>query len=303
MTSLPTVKLHTGAEVPALGFGTWQIDPWEVAEAVKAALEAGYRHIDCAEGYYNEAQIGEVFAEQFKSGKLKRKDLFITSKVWGTNFDIVEERLKNTLKELQVDYLDLYLLHCPTSFERTNLGFPAMGKNGEWKRGKTPIHVVWKQLESFVDQGLVKAIGISNFPCLLLNDLLTYARIQPAVHQIEVHPYFTNEKLSKWCRANGIVITGFSPLGSGKKGGPMEDTVIQEIAKKHKVTPAQVLIRWSSQLGNVVLAKSKTPERIKQNLASFSFTLTEEEMKQITELNKNWKVCDHAVEFGIPVYD
>lgn len=286
------VRLNTGAFMPIVGFGTFLSKPGEVAQAVQHALDAGYRHIDCAATYGNEAEIGAVFAKVFgdpESG-IKREDVFITSKLWLTNFhpDKVEAALAQTLKDLQLDYLDLYLIHIPIPCKKNE-----KGETRALKRAGFSLHDTWKELEKAYKAGLCKAIGVSNYASVLLNDLQNCCEIMPAMNQIERHPYLPQDVNVKFIKDNGIQVTAYAPLGApGLMGSkfekkPMEHEVIVGIAEKYKKTPAQVLIRWSIDCGVVVIPKSVNEARIKQNFDVFDFKLDEDDMKQIATLGVN----------------
>lgn len=297
------IKLSNGALMPAVGLGTWQSEPGEVGKAVEEALNAGYRHIDCAALYGNEKEIGEVLHKFFSTGKLKREDIFITSKLWNTDWARVRNGCEQTLKNLQITYLDLYLIHTPAAFEYHNENtWPTNANGSTILSQKTPVHVVWADMEKLQEAGLTKAIGISNFSCILINDMLCTAKIKPAIHQLEIHPYFSQKRNAEYCLSQGIQITAYSPLASGKDG-PLGDSDVIEIAKKHNVSPAQVLIRWSVQHGYTVLPKSVTPERIRANFHVFHFHLSSEEMKLLDGKDRGLRTCDLANFWKWPVYD
>jgi len=268
---------------------------------VEEALKAGYRHIDCAALYQNEAEIGEVFERTFKEGKIKREDVFIVSKLWNTDWGRVREGAEKTIKDLKCGYLDLYLVHTPASFEYSEeIKFP-QHPNGVSKLGKVPVHKVWSEMEKLVDDGLTKSIGISNFPALMIHDLLTYARIKPAVHQLEVHPYFTQKENVEYCLSQGIEITAYSPLASGKEG-PLNDSYVKQLADKYSVSPAQVLIRWSTQKGYIVIPKSVTEARIKENFNVFGFSLSKEEIEGLGKLDRGLRTANIAALWKWPLY-
>lgn len=310
--SAATVTLNNGLKMPLLGLGTWRSKPDEVGQAVLSAIQCGYRHIDCAAIYKNEPEIGKALS-QVLGKTVDRRDLFITSKLWNTHHDCVKDAVKKTLKDLQLDYLDLYLIHWPISMANTGLdlsgGAPAW-KNTEDKNApikvqlaKVPLHVTWKKMEELVDEGLVKSIGVSNFNTQSILDLLTYARIKPAVNQVEVHPYFNQDHLiDDVYNLGGIITTAYSPFGSGQQGAPIEDKTIQEIAQKHNKKPSQVIIRWCIQRGVSVIPKSVHEDRIKENSQVFDFELSEEEMRTINALNKNRRLIHLDKETGIHIF-
>lgn len=290
-----SVKLFTGADMPTVGLGTWQSPPGAVKAAVINAIEAGYRHIDCARFYGNESEIGEGLADVISRGVVKREDVFVTSKLWAMDShpDEVQGALSKTLSDLQTPYLDLYLIHWPFFIAK---GAPTFPPPEEWRLGYTPEQylAVWRELEGAVDRGLVKHIGTSNMTARKLEALLAQARIRPAVNQIELHPALAQQRLVDWCLRRGIAVTAYMPLGSPDRpprmiaeGDPslLTDPVVIGIAEAHGVTPGQVLIRWAVQRGTIPIPKSVTPARIAQNLDVFRWTLTPEDMAALGRLD------------------
>ncbi|XP_075037746.1 aldo-keto reductase family 1 member A1 [Mixophyes fleayi] len=290
--------LRTGQKMPQIGLGTWNSAPGQVKDAVKSALGVGYRHIDCASVYGNETEVGEAIKESLCSDQgLKREDIFVTSKLWNNKHDPkdVEGALMNTLKDLSLEYLDLYLMHWPYAFKSGDNIFP-QNPDGTIQYGYTDYKDTWKAMEKLVEKGLTKAIGLSNFNKRQIDDILSVASTKPAVLQVECHPYLAQNELIAHCHAHGLVVTGYSPLGSPdrswrKPEDPvlLEEPSILEMAKKYSKSEAQILLRWQVQRNVVVIPKSVTPSRILQNLQVFDFILTEEEMKEIGALNKNWR--------------
>ncbi|XP_070764351.1 aldo-keto reductase family 1 member A1-B [Enoplosus armatus] len=290
--------LNTGRKMPLLGLGTWKSEPGKVKQAVVWALEAGYHHIDCAAIYGNEVEIGEALQETLGPGKaLRREDVFITSKLWNNQHhaEDVKPALLKTLKDLKLEYLDLYLIHWPYAFQRGDVPFPKK-EDGTLLYDDIDYKVTWAAMEKLVGEGLVRSIGLSNFNSRQIDDILSVASIKPTVLQVESHPYLAQVELLAHCRDRGLVMTAYSPLGSADRfwkdpNEPvlLQDPVIATLAEKYKKSPAQIILRWHTQRGVVTIPKSVTESRIKENIQVFDFTLDAEEMKLISELNKGWR--------------
>ena len=316
------VTLNTGYLMPSLGLGTWGGgEPAEnSAKAVTAALNMGYRLLDCAEAYHNESEIGVALEQAFCSDSLNisRKDVFLVSKVWNTNHasQHVREACLNTLKNLKTDYLDLYLIHWPIAFEYTGVG---PGENipndalGHCKLANNiSIYETWRAMEKLVEDGLVRSIGVSNFSSVQLADVLSYAKFPPAVNQVECHAYLPQENILKMCRSKSIILMAYAPLGRpgsvrvNKLGDVLiEDDIICEIAGKRASTPAIVLLRWNMQRGVVVIPKSTNEKRLAENFSSMvshELQLTDKEMEQINGLAKNggrrFRYCNYSWGVG-----
>ena len=265
MTSIPDITLNNGQTIPQFGFGVFQIEPADTAAAVSTALEAGYRHIDTAEMYGNEAEVGEAIA---RSG-LDRGEVFVTSKLSNDAHEPDEARqaFDETLKALGTDYVDLFLIHWPLP---TRYG-------GDFVQ-------TWRTLEEFYREGRARSIGVSNFQPHHLRRLHSESQVPPAVNQIEVHPYLTQDDVRTFCAEHQIAIEAWSPIAQGEVLG---DPEIATIAERTGKSPAQVVLRWHIQRGDIVFPKSVTPARIRENIDIFDFELSGEDVEAISALNRN----------------
>jgi diketogulonate reductase-like aldo/keto reductase len=308
MSMQTKIKLNDGNLMPSLGLGTWKSQPNQVGEAVRTALtKANYKHIDCAPIYGNEKEIGGVFKEVFAK-QIKREKVFITSKLWNTAHDPknVEKSCKRTLLDLNLDYLDLYLIHWGVAF-KAEKGLETKYKNGKAVLEPVSTQQTWEALEKLVKKGLVKSIGVCNFTTMMIFDLLTYAKIKPVINQIELHPYNSQQELLDYCLERGVNVTAYSPLANpGLEGreGPnlLNEQIIKKLAKKYQKTPAQILINWALCRKTIVIPKSLHQERIIENIDVFDFELTLEEVLQIASLNKDFRVVNPGQWWGMPYF-
>jgi len=299
-------KLNNGESIPVLGLGTWKAEKNLVGDGVKFAItKAGYRHIDCASIYKNEEEIGKAFKEVFAS--VKREELFITSKLWNTEHrpEDVEKACRKSLSDLNVEYLDLYLMHWGVAFKKSG-NQELADKDGRILTDNVSIQATWQAMEKLIKKGLVKSIGVANFSGPMMLDLLTYAEVKPAMDQVEIHPYNTQTELIELCNYKEIAVTAYSPLAhqgaGGDKPGLFDEHVVEALAKKYKKTKAQVLLNWAVGRGTIAIPKSVTPERIAENIDIFDFELTEEEVNDINSLNKNYRFINPAGWWGIPYF-
>jgi len=264
VTQVPDITLNNGRTVPQLGFGVFQIDPAETAEAVSRALDVGYRHIDTAQMYQNEKGVGEGV----RSSGLPREHLFVTSKLGNAAHrpDDARRAFEGTLAALDLGYVDLFLIHWP---------LPTMYDGGYVS--------TWRTLIEFAEDGRARSIGVSNFQVPHLQRIIAETGVVPAVNQIEVHPYFTNEEVRAFGRENGIVTEAWSPIAQGRV---LDDEVVRRVADGVRRTPAQVVLRWHLQRGDVVFPKSVTPARMEENFALFDFSLDDQDMQALSHLNR-----------------
>lgn len=311
--------------IPQLGLGTWKAPPGVVAEVVEQAIATGYTAIDCACDYGNEIEVGAGIAAGLKASSKSREDIFITSKLWNTyhRAEHVEPAFRKTLTDLGLDYLDMYLIHFPISLKYVPFDkrYPP-----EWihdpesdptvRLEYVSIAETWKAMEALVDQGLVRQIGISNFPVALIMDLLSVARIKPSVLQVELHPYLQQTKLISFCQTEGIAVTAYSPFGAssykelGMDCGDnlLEEDVLKRIAKERGKTVAQVCLRWAIQRGTSVIPKTSKVNRLAENSDVFDWALEEEDMASIAKMERGRRYNDPGVYGAVmgrsmPIYD
>ena len=322
------MSLADGSTIPSVGLGLWKIDKGQTANVVESAIGMGYRHLDAACDYGNEAEAGEGIQRALATGVCQREDLWVTSKLWNTYHAKAHVRMavERSLADLKLDYLDLYLVHFPIAqrFVPFDHRYPP-----EWffdpaapspriETAPVPIAETWGAMESLVTAGLVKRIGVCNFGCSLLRDLLSYASIRPSVLQVESHPYLTQEKLLRYCQSEKIGYTAFSPLGAQsyfslgmaeESESLLNHSLIHEVAAGQRRSPAQVLLRWGIQRGTAVVPKSANQQRLAENLKVFDFELTEAEMRSISGLNRNRRFndpgdfCESAFNTFFPIYE
>jgi aldehyde reductase len=292
------VLLNTGAKIPAFGLGTWLSKPGEVGRAVEEALRIGYRHIDCAHIYGNEAEVGEALTKCFTKGICKREDVFITSKLWNSEHakDLVLPALQVTLKNLQLEYVDLYLIHWPQDLPR-DVVLSKLTDEQMLGYNEQNIASCWEGMEEARSLGLARAVGISNFTITKTENLLKTAKVVPAVNQVECHPFLQQQKLFEYCQSKGIVFEAYSPLGNPgrpKKGDDdpsvFDNPIINEIAVKHNTGPAQVALAFQLQRGIVVLAKTVNLQRVADNLTCTNVNLDPEDMRRMRELDQNLRL-------------
>ncbi|RON31442.1 aldo/keto reductase [Pseudomonas brassicacearum] len=291
---------HGSGEMPAVGFGTLFRDLSVTTQAVKAALEAGFRHFDCAERYRNEEMVGVALQEVIEAGKVRREDVFITTKLWNTNHrpERVEPAFEASCRRLQVDYIDCYLIHTPFAFKPGDDQDPR-DEHGRviYDSGVTLIET-WRALERLVDEGRCKSIGLSDITLERLQEIVAVARIKPAVVQVESHPYLPEWDLLEFCQQHGIIVLAFAPLGHGMEPNVLEDSVITGIAKRIQKTPAQVALAWSVQRGVAFLTTSATPSHIRENIDIS--TLPHRAMREIQDDITTRIRFNSVVETGVP---
>jgi len=291
------LKFANGDLWPQIGLGTWKSKPGDVGKAVVTAIEMGYRHIDCAAAYLNENEIGAALKTCFEKGIVKRDELWITSKLWNNAHKSGEviPALKNTLKDLQLDYLDLYLIHWPVAIKNSVMN---AAPEDYLPLSEVPIIETWKAMENAKNAGLAKHIGVSNFSQKKLSELIKLATQKPEVNQVELHPYLQQNDLYSFCKQEGIFLTAYSPLGSRDRSDAMkrldepnllQDTVIKKIAVKHNCSAAQILISWNVQRGTAVIPKSINPLRLKENLDASKIVLDDSDMAEIKNLDRHYR--------------
>lgn len=314
--------------MPAVGLGLWKIDKHMTADVVCDAIEIGYRHLDSAADYGNEAEVGQGIAKALAKGLCTRQELWVTSKLWNTYHrpEHVEAACRKSLEDLGLDYLDLYLIHFPISLQYVDFEtryppewfFDPAANQPAMQIDPVPLSDTWQAMEALQRKGLVQNIGICNYNSGLLHDLMAYAEIKPAMLQIESHPYLTQEGLLRAAASYGIAVTAFSPLGAlsyvaldmaQQSESVLEQEVVIAAAQRLKRSPAQVVLRWGVQRNTAVIPKTVNPQRLRENLALFDFELSGQEMAAISALNQNRRFndpgvfCDLAFNTFYPIYD
>lgn len=326
--SLQSFPVASGAAFPSIGLGTWKIPHETLPSLIPSALEIGYRHLDCACDYGNEEAVGAGLKAALDKGICSRDDVWVTSKLWNTFHEPkhVRAACERSLKDLQLDELDLYLVHFPIALEYVSpdVRYPPgwFFDDAKPEQGMKPIDVpyaeTWAAMESLKEAGLVKEIGVCNLNISLLRDLLTTCSIRPSVHQVEMHPYLTQPRLVRFCEAEQIRITAFSPFGASSyvplnmakaEESLFDDQVMKAIADRHGRTIGQVALRWGIQRETVVIPKTQTETHLRENFSIFDFELTDEDMKQIEGLNQHRRFndpgefCEAAFNTFFPIFD
>jgi alcohol dehydrogenase (NADP+) len=292
------LEFRNGDKLPILGLGTWKSKPGEVYSAIREAIKIGYRHFDCAFIYMNEKEIGQAFFDAMKHDHVTRKELWVTSKLWNNSHaqDDVIPTLKRTLSDLQLDYLDLYLVHWPHIFKKDVIN--ASSAEETVPTSVIPHITTWRGMEASVEAGLTRHIGVCNFNKRKLKSLADKATIKPEMNQVELHPLLPQSDLLEFCAENGIHMTAYSPLGSPDRSAGMKaedepnlfkNPIINELAEKHACSPAQIMISWAMTRGTAVIPKSVNAERLKQNFESSSIELSAYDMEKMESNNSEYR--------------
>ena len=294
---MQSLTFNNNDKMPILGLGTWKAEPGDVGKAVQEAVRIGYRHIDCAAIYGNEAEIGKALQEVLQTGLVKRDELWITSKLWNNAHarEEVSIALEKTLADLRLDYLDLYLIHWPVA-TRPDVIFPRKADDF-FSLAEMPLNETWAGMEDCVESGLIKHIGVSNCSIKKIEELSS-AKIRPEVNQIELHPYLQQEEMLNYCKKHNIYLTAYSPLGSGDRPEAMkaanepsllENSTVVNIAQAHGCNAAQVLLKWAIERGTSVIPKSTNPGRLAENLDAANLKLGNQEMAELAKLERGFR--------------
>lgn len=291
--------LGGSGQMPALGFGTLIPDPSVTLTATRDALEAGFRHFDCAERYGNEREVGEALQSGLAALGIAREDIFVTTKLWNSNHrpERVKPAFEASVEKLRLKHLDLYLIHTPFAFQPGDDQDPRDHSGNILYDSGVTLLDTWTAMESLVDQGRCRAIGLSDITLEKLVPLYESARIKPAVVQVEAHPYLPQEELLEFCKAKGIVLLAFAPLGHGARPGPLEDPVITGIAARVGKTPAQVLLAWAIQRGTALLTTPKSAARARENFAISP--LPQDALEEISRIQTRERL-NNVVDTGVP---
>ena len=291
---------HGSGAMPALGFGTLIPDPVATRKATKAALETGFRLLDTAERYKTEREVGEAMQEVFQAGQIKRKDVFVITKLWNTNHrpERVKPAFEASLKKLQLDFVDLYLIHTPFAFQPGDEQDPRDASGNVIYDQEVTLLDTWRAMENLVNEGKCKAIGLSDVALEQVQEIVKAAKIKPAVVHVESHPYLPEWELLNYCKENGIVLQAFAALGHGSEPKLVEHPIITAIAKRVGKTPAQVLLAWAIQRGTALLTTSTIPSQIKENFDISA--ISEEAMREINDGITSRIRFNAVVKTGVP---
>ncbi|KAL1784262.1 aldo-keto reductase family 1 member C18 [Sigmodon hispidus] len=308
------MKMNDGHSIPVLGFGTYVTEEHlkkKSMDSTKIAIDVGFRHIDCSYFYQNEEEVGQAIRSKIEDGTVKREDIFYTSKLWSTSHrpELVRPSLESSLRKLNLDYVDLYLIHFPVSLKPGNINIPR-DEHGNVIFDTVDLCATWEAMEKCKDAGLTKSIGVSNFNRRQMEMILNKPglKYKPVCNQVECHPYLNQSKLLDYCKMNDIILVAFGALGTQRykycvdEDTPvlLDDPVLRTMAKKYKQTPALIALRYQLQRGVVVLAKSFSEERIRENMQVFGFHLASDDMKILNGLNKNFRYFPASMFNGHP---